>query len=104
MQQYCEIMGFCKFCNNCVVDIDECLDKSTGCDSNANCTNTEGSYKCKCNHGYQGNGLNCTGNYYSNLLDLICQDKPINKNSESYKRTINYNHKRIFKNWSKTFC
>ena len=33
------------------------------CDENANCTNTDGSYNCSCNEGYNGNGFNCTGNY-----------------------------------------
>ena len=32
------------------------------CDENANCTNTDGSYNCSCNHGYNGDGFNCTGN------------------------------------------
>ena len=32
------------------------------CDMNANCTNTEGSYECGCNEGYEGDGYigNCT--------------------------------------------
>ena len=32
------------------------------CDENANCTNTDGSHNCSCNHGYEGDGSNCTGN------------------------------------------
>ena len=32
------------------------------CDENANCTNTDGSYNCSCNRGYEGDGFNCTGN------------------------------------------
>ena len=32
------------------------------CDENANCTNIDGSYNCSCNHGYEGDGFNCTGN------------------------------------------
>lgn len=47
-----------------VVDIDECgsleLNK---CDVNALCTNTEGSYVCRCRNGYQGNGISCEGDY-----------------------------------------
>ena len=31
------------------------------CDENGNCTNTDGSYNCSCNHGYEGDGFNCTG-------------------------------------------
>ena len=43
-------------------DIDECSSASANeCDSNANCTNTEGSYNCMCFNGYSGNGTTCTG-------------------------------------------
>ena len=31
------------------------------CDSNANCTDTDGSYTCECEPGYTGNGTFCTG-------------------------------------------
>ena len=31
------------------------------CDENAKCTNTNGSYNCTCNNGYDGDGFNCTG-------------------------------------------
>ena len=31
------------------------------CDSNALCTNTEGSYVCACKVGYTGDGKTCTG-------------------------------------------
>lgn len=40
-------------------DIDECL--ANPCGYNANCTNTNGSYFCECQTGYEGNGTNCTG-------------------------------------------
>ncbi|XP_076814750.1 IgGFc-binding protein-like [Clavelina lepadiformis] len=40
------------------VDVDECL--RSPCDDNAACTNTEGSYSCRCNEGYTGNGAQCT--------------------------------------------
>ncbi len=54
-------------------DIDECLDPSThSCDSNANCTNTNGSYQCKCNQGYHGNGHTCTGIYVINFRHSSC--------------------------------
>ncbi len=45
-----------------ILDIDECSDKSThSCDSNSNCTNTNGSYQCKCHQGFAGNGHTCSG-------------------------------------------
>ena len=31
------------------------------CDTNANCTNTGGSYVCSCSSGYTGDGITCTG-------------------------------------------
>ena len=40
-------------------DIDECL--SNPCDANADCSNTAGSFTCKCNAGFEGDGLTCKG-------------------------------------------
>ena len=36
------------------------------CDSNAQCTNTNGSYECTCYDGYSQNGLSCNGLYIVN--------------------------------------
>lgn len=42
--------------------VDECLHKKHKCDKNANCTNIpNGSYSCKCNPPYTGDGFTCTG-------------------------------------------
>ena len=55
-------------------DIDECRDMRMVwtaasdeliggldfCDDNAMCANTPGGYNCSCNHGYEGDGFNCT--------------------------------------------
>ena len=49
--------GFDSFFVN--TDVDEC--ENDVCDSNALCTNTEGSYVCACNVGYTGDGKTCTG-------------------------------------------
>ena len=44
------------------LDFDECVSSETNdCDPSALCTNTEGSYSCRCVIGYEGNGRNCTG-------------------------------------------
>ena len=43
------------------IDVDECVQNSTLCNINANCTNTDGSYMCQCQDGYEGDGINCTG-------------------------------------------
>ena len=43
-------------------DIDECANPSkNNCSSNANCTDTIGSYDCTCEIGYSGNGYTCDG-------------------------------------------
>ena len=46
-----------------LIDIDECADDSNNCDANAVCTNTPGSFTCRCKKGYEGaqDGLSCTG-------------------------------------------
>ena len=44
------------------LDVDECANVDTNeCGPNALCTNTEGSYVCRCLKGYEGGGKNCTG-------------------------------------------
>lgn len=44
------------------LDIDECTSPgSNECDANALCTNTEGSYVCRCFKGFKGDGKTCTG-------------------------------------------
>lgn len=40
-------------------DIDECANKTSGCDPNAICTNTPGSVSCACPTGWLGNGKSC---------------------------------------------
>ena len=42
-------------------DVDECSSEEFPCDSNANCTNNDGSFLCTCQRGYTGNGLHCEG-------------------------------------------
>lgn len=46
-----------------LIDVDECdtsNDTST-CSQHATCTNTQGSFICECDNGYDGNGFTCTG-------------------------------------------
>ena len=46
------------------IDTDECASSEKNeCDTNALCTNTDGSYVCRCLRGYEGDGRNCTGIY-----------------------------------------
>ena len=48
------------FYHSCFVDIDECKLNVVRCEQE--CYNTEGSYFCECNDGYdmESNGYNCT--------------------------------------------
>ena len=42
-------------------DIDECETGANECDENANCFNTDGSYTCRCQTGFAGDGNLCQG-------------------------------------------
>lgn len=45
-----------------ITDINECSDGSHTCSSYATCTDTIGSYTCKCpDKGFKGDGHKCTG-------------------------------------------
>ena len=46
------------------LDVDECAAGTDNCDAtNATCTNTDGSFTCACNSGWESadNGVTCTG-------------------------------------------
>ena len=58
------------------VDDDECDNAETNdCDLNALCSNTEGSYNCRCMTGYDGDGRNCTGNDILIKIGLSSKDR-----------------------------
>ena len=54
-----------------VLDIDECTNGTHSCDVNAVCNNTRGSYNCTCKDGFYGDGMNCTGNYLCNGVEVL---------------------------------
>jgi len=58
LSSYC-YLSLCKT----PIDIDECALGIAGCDVNANCSNTEGSYECTCFQGYTGSGMDCSGRW-----------------------------------------
>ena len=63
-----------------MIDIDECSLGTNNCDVNAICTNTIGSFECKCKPGYIGNGTECFAcneNEYS-FNDTTCLSCPEN--------------------------
>lgn len=51
----------CNDCHNytCYKDYDECGMATDKCDRNAVCSNTVGSYTCRCKSGYSGDGFRC---------------------------------------------
>ena len=55
-------------------DIDECLSSNGLCAQQ--CINTEGSYSCRCNHGFflDSNGRTCSGNFYMLFLRMTLFD------------------------------
>ena len=42
-------------------DVNECELEIHTCNSNAICTDTNGSFNCTCEEGFEGDGFNCTG-------------------------------------------
>ena len=55
-------------------DIDECSADPSPCDSNADCTNTDGSYSCTCTPGYTGDGSTCQGRSISIYKSIILKE------------------------------
>ena len=59
------------FCVDSSLDIDECSEVPGACNvSHTVCVNEKGGYKCLCEPGYEGDGLNCTGGWH--LLGSCC--------------------------------
>ena len=47
-----------------IYSVNECDSNIHNCHTNAECTNTSGSYYCNCTTGYVGNGTTCGGRIY----------------------------------------
>lgn len=77
------------------LDRDECSDGSHDCDEKAICSNTRGSYVCKCKMGFMGNGKNCEGmslviqNYLLFKVSKTTKPKLIKTETASYKMREN---------------
>ena len=61
--------GFDRDKNGSCVDEDECDNNGANCNKNAECLNTEGSYKCSCKQKYFGDGESCL---FGKCLDTNC--------------------------------
>ncbi|KAE8586619.1 hypothetical protein XENTR_v10021718 [Xenopus tropicalis] len=64
--------GFNKSGEDCV-DVDECTEHR--CHPDASCTNTLGSFSCRCNSGYEGDGFQCTQILGPEPLKTPCLEK-----------------------------
>ena len=59
-------------------DIDECTLGTDDCSENAICDNIDGFYTCTCNDGYDGDGVQCSGNYVyiiNNIVTVVTEAK-----------------------------
>ena len=63
--KFSDVIFICKYS---VIDIDECLSGDHDCNSNNYCVNELKGYRCVCNHGYDGNGNNCSKFIFNQLL------------------------------------
>lgn len=57
-----KVLQLLELCFCLCLDLDECENSELNkCDPNALCTNTEGSYICRCIRGYEGDDRICEG-------------------------------------------
>lgn len=56
-------------------DVQECGTIIDNCHTDANCTNTKGSFSCTCHSGYSGDGVACNGMTYSFNLKFLVTSK-----------------------------
>ena len=61
------IFNFHNFCTQ-FTDSNECGSATHNCHGNATCNNTDGSFTCACDIGYNGNGVTCTGTQTCNFI------------------------------------
>ena len=66
----------------CCADVNECMEGMMPCGENAQCVNLEGSYRCFCLEGYEGNAtILCKSETSSDSIDvcvLIVNKKTVN--------------------------
>ena len=54
---------------SCLTDNNECISGTHHCHSNATCNNTDGSFTCACDIGYNGDGVTCQGRQKLSVVD-----------------------------------
>ena len=75
------------------LELDECELETHNCHAKASCSNTDGSYTCKCDDGYTGDGFTCTG------IQILPVTKDYKKNNEKFNLT---QHNLFQSFWSRT--
>ncbi len=65
-------------------DIDECAQNSFTCSSNAVCINTVGSYRCRCNAGFNGDGTTCSGERITVCFNQVQPTEGLAQKHENY--------------------
>lgn len=86
--------GYISNDNSECIDVNECLVHSNLCHEFASCTNTDGSYECKCLDGYLGDGKDCypplrNAPYGNEGIDVECLDDGIKVILTEEKETFN---------------
>ena len=85
-------------------DVDECSASSPVCDSNANCSNTRGSYICTCRAGYTGDGKTCQGRFENVKLTQRVRDVFLYTNQKQISPIVLLKHPLVFPYCSLVIC
>lgn len=75
---------------------DEYKHLSHNCHLDADCTNTKGSFYCKCLEGYAGDGVECVGKHSDNIPDkwsyLNVRKQLLQYNGEEHWRIVHLSY------------
>ena len=77
-------------------DINECITNEHNCHDDATCNNTKGSWKCFCNQGYKGNGVDCDGKFQN--VSTMRQKRNISKIADFHMWSKLYEYTGIYLN------